>query len=117
MGRVNCHAHAANDDGRCPEVGCHYAAGTACAAWMCPGRKFTNRAPTTREGLGSIPPAKPQPLTAPRSSQQPTLARGCEAEPAARNSSAHRRGDKRKHTTLGMVRKGETFFHHGETCA
>ncbi|XAI96873.1 hypothetical protein [Synechococcus phage Ssp-JY40] len=75
------------------------------------------RASSLRAGLAIPPSGKPQPYTAPRSSQQPTLARGCEAEPAARNSSAHRRGDKRKHTTLGMVRRGEFFIHDGETCA
>ena len=69
-----------------------------------------------RAGLAPHTPSEPQPYTAPRYPQQPTLARGCEARPAARESSANRRGDKRVHTTLGMDVKGETFF-HGETCA
>jgi len=29
-----------NDNGRCPETGCTHPAGTACTAWMCPGRSL-----------------------------------------------------------------------------
>lgn len=41
-----------NDNGRCPETGCTHPAGTACTAWMCPGRsfKFSARFPSPRAG-------------------------------------------------------------------
>jgi hypothetical protein len=85
MGRVNCHTHAT---------------------------RSLKRADPLRAGAAVSPLGSPIP-SAPRTSTQPPLARGCEAEPAAGDT---RRGDKRIHTTLPMVRKGETFF-HGETCA
>ncbi len=88
MGRVNCHTHAAPPHG----------ASAAIAAFVL-DPAFANYIAFKN--------------TAPRSSRQPALARGCEAEPAARVT---RRGDKRMHRTLPMVRKGETLF-HGETNA
>lgn len=94
MGRVNCHTHAA------------------------PVATPLRANPSRRAGAVTATPDGPHPHSAPRSSQQPTLARGCEAEPAANCSSVERRGDTRMHTTLRMVRKGEIFTAvHGETCA
>ena len=71
------------------------------------------RATPSRRAAGCHPvPDSPHLHSAPRSSRQPTLARGCEAEPAACDT---RRGDKRMHTTLPMVRKGENFCtDHGD---
>lgn len=60
MGRVNCHTHATTP---------------------------LRATPSRRAGDGIYPSAVPQPYSAPRSLQQPTLARGCEAEPAARSQS------------------------------
>ena len=37
-----------NDNGRCPETGCTHPAGTACTAWMCPGRSFKVSALSSR---------------------------------------------------------------------
>jgi hypothetical protein len=68
---------------------------------------FNRATPSRRVGVAPLP-SGPHTHTAPRYSRQPTLARGCEARPAA---SDNRRGDKRQACTLGMDAKGETFFH------
>lgn len=111
MGRVNCHTHAAKP-----------ADATSIIAAFVLDPAFTNHialraTPAQRAGLGPCP--EPQPYSAPRYIRQPTLARGCEAEPAEKyqTASAKRRGDQRMDTTLPMVRKGEIFIHDGETCA
>ena len=57
--------NAANNNGRCPETGCHYAAGTACTAFMCPGRKLHHRASSNPRVCmgGEVPPLPASPPT------------------------------------------------------
>lgn len=104
MGRVNCHTHAAPPR----DVIAAFVLDPAFA------RHITLRASSRRAGAATPPSGKPQPYTAPRSSQQPTLVSGCEAHPAA---SDKRRGDKRKAYSLRKDGNDEIFFHDGETCA
>lgn len=68
-----------NDNGRCPETGCHYAAGTACSAFMCPGRALKNmhRASSNPRVCmgGEVPPlSAPSPTLFPVNSHDAVIA-------------------------------------------